>query len=345
MEYSLKDYRFKIEEFFPARVKDMITEIRVNKPEIVRAEALARIRREKLTSDGRLTILAADHPARRVTNAGDDPIAMANRIEYLGRVLRVIAASDFDGVMGPTALIEELFIVNYLVKQGGGPSFLDRKVILGCMNRGGLAGTAWEMDDRFTSFTAESIHNLRLDGAKMMFRLEPDEPECLDTMEYCVEAINELHDYGIPVFLEPVPVKYSDGKYKTVKDAAELAKIACVASELGKSSMNIWLKMPYSENYEIVVRATSLPILMLGGEAKGDPRGILEEFAAGMRAGANVRGALVGRNILFPGEDDPMATAMAVHRIVHEGYTAEQAIEYLMEQRGKNLDALTRWIK
>jgi len=107
----------------------------------------------------------------------------------------------------------------------------------------------------------------------------------------------------------------------------------------------MWLKMPYADNYEIVARSTTLPILMLGGASKGDPTPMMNEFVSGMKAGANVRGALVGRNILFPGDEDPMATAMAVHRIVHDGYSAEQAVDYLMEQRGKNLDALTKWIK
>ena len=114
---------------------------------------------------------------------------MGNRLQYLGRVLRVLAASEFDGVMGTTDMIEDLFIVNYLVRQGGGPSFLDEKVILGCMNRGGLAGTTFEMDDRMTSFTAESIARLGLDGAKIMFRLELDNPDSLATIDYCAKAV------------------------------------------------------------------------------------------------------------------------------------------------------------
>ncbi len=345
MEYRLNGYKFDVEKFFPERIKDLITEIRVDRPEIVQAEALSRVRRQKLTRDGKLTVLATDHPARRVTNVGDDPIAMADRLQYLGRVLRVIAASDFDGVMGPTAIIEELFIVNYLVKQGGGPSFLDNKVMLGCMNRGGLSGVVWEMDDRFTSFTAESIYNLRLDGAKMMVRIEDDTPGSLETITNCVQAINDLNALDIPTFLEPLPVRFVDGKYKVQKEAAAIATVAGVASELGDSSVNLWLKVPYADNYEMVARSTTLPILMLGGESKGDPTPMMNEFVSGMKAGANIRGALVGRNILFPGDEDPMATAMAVHRIVHDGYSAEQAVDYLMEQRGKNLNALTKWIK
>lgn len=343
--YTIGDYAFKTEEFFPERILNAITEVRVSRPDVVLEEAKRRIRRETLAEDGKLTILAADHPARRVTGVGDDPVAMGDRLEFLGRVLRVITSDQFDGVMSTTDLIEDLFIVNYLVKEGGGPGFLDNKVILGCMNRGGLSGTAFEMDDRFTSFTAESIERLRLDGAKLMFRLEEGEPASGWTIEYCVKAINDLNRRGIPVFLEALPVKKVDGKYKTLKEAEPLIKVIGVATALGDSSLNMWLKIPYCPGYQRVARATTLPILMLGGEARGDPTGILEEFAAGMRAGANVRGALVGRNILFPGQDDPLATAMAVHRIVHEGFSAEQAVLYLMESRGQDMDRLTRWVR
>lgn len=345
MTYALNGYKFDLENFFPRNIFDRVTEIRVTEPQVIHEEATRRVRREKLTTDGKLTILAADHPARRVTSVGDNPVAMADRFQYLGRVVRVISSEEFDGVMGPTDIIEELFIINYLVRQGGGPSFLDKKVMLGCMNRGGLSGTAFELDDRLTSFTAEAISRLRLDGAKLMVRIEDQQPASLWTIDYCVHAINRLNALHIPVFLEPLPVKFTDGKYKVQENPNDLAKIAGVASALGDSSANMWLKLPYCEEYHKVSRATTLPILMLGGEAKGDPTGTLAEFAKGMRAGANIRGALVGRNILFPGDDDPLATAMAVHRIVHNDYTAEQAVEYLMKNRDQKLDALTKYVK
>ena len=345
MAYSIGEYRFTTEAFFPVRIKDMITEVRVEKPEVIMSEALRRVRRPKLTRDGKLTILATDHPARRVTNVGQDTLAMADRLEYLGRVLRVLVTGEFDGVMGPTDIIEDLFIVNYLVRQGGGPGFLDEKVILGCMNRGGLAGVVFEMDDRMTSFTAESIAQLRLDGAKMMFRIDDNDDRSLYTIEYCAQAISELNAYGLPSFLEPLPVELKDGKYAVKKNAEDLAKTAGVAAALGDSSANLWLKLPYCEHYELVSRSVTLPILMLGGESKGDPTPMLAEFAAGMRAGGNIRGALVGRNILYPGADDPLATAEAVYKIVHEGYTAEQAADYIMANRGKDMDGLTRWIR
>lgn len=342
--YSLGAYRFDLESFFPVGLFGAITEVRVRRPEVVAEEAATRHRREPLAPDGKLTILAADHPARGLTNVGADPLAMGDRYQYLGRVIRVISGEEFDGVMATTDIVEELFIVNRLVKEAGGPGFLDGKVILGCMNRGGLAGTVFEMDDRFTSFTPGRIAALRLDAAKVMFRLADDDPGSLETIMGCVQAIRDLNVLGIPVFLEPLVVREADSKWKNVNEAAAIIKVVNIASALGDSSLNLWLKIPYCEGYERVARATTLPILMLGGEAAGDPTGILEEFALGMRAGPNVRGALVGRNVLFPGLDDPLATAMAVQRIVHDGFDAAQAIDYLMENRERDMDRFRRWV-
>jgi DhnA family fructose-bisphosphate aldolase class Ia len=66
--------------------------------------------------------------------------------------------------------------------------------------------------------------------------------------------------------------------------------------------------------------------LLLGGESAGDPTAFLREVSAGMAAGSNVRGALVGRNVLYPGDDDPLAVAEAVGGIVHQGWSVEQAL-------------------
>jgi hypothetical protein len=89
-----------------------------------------------------------------------------------------------------------------------------------------------------------------------------------------------------------------------------------------------------------VARATTLPILLLGGEPVGDVRPFLGELAAGLKAGPNVRGALVGRNVLFPGDGDPFAAAEAAGGIVHRGWTVEQALDALETTAGRDTDWL-----
>lgn len=343
--YSIGTYEFKSKEFFPEDIFSKITDIRVSNPGLIEKIAASRKRRPALTTDGRLTILAADHPARMVTRVGDDPVRMGDRHELLSRILRVVTSPEIDGIMGTPDIIEELMVVDYLYQEAGGESFLANKVLLGCMNRGGLAGVSFEMDDRMTAYTAPGIKKMRLDGAKIMFRLEVTESASGLTIEYCSKVINELADLGIPVFLEALAVVKEGGAYKTRKNSEDLIKVIGVASGLGYTSAMTWLKIPYCDNYEAVARATTCPILMLGGESKGDPTPTIEEFAKGMKAGPTIRGALVGRNVTFPGNDDPRAVACAINGIVHRGFSAEEAVDYLMSKRGTGMDDLTRILK
>ncbi len=312
--------------FLEKNIFSRITEIRIENPSLILEAAQKREKRKKLTLDGKLTVLATDHPARAVNKVGEDPIRMADRHEFLSRIWRVLELDSWDGVMGTTDVIEDLLLLNYFEKKEKGKGRLDGKVILGCMNRGGLKGAIFELDDRFTSFDVRSIKNLGLDGAKLMFRLNFGQRDSGLTIDYCVKAISELNQFNIPVFLEALAV---DEGLKTIKKAEDLVKIVGVATALGNSSRNIWLKIPYCENFEKVAKATTCPILMLGGEAKEDLTPLLQEFFQGMQAGESVRGVLVGRNILYPAGHDPLKVAGAVNGIVREGFSVPKALEYL----------------
>ena len=315
---------FRANDSVSAALLTRLTDIRVHDPEYAFRAAASRERRASLTVDGKLNILAADHPARRVTGVGGNPLGMANRHDYLARIVRVLMGGAVDGVMATMDIIEDLLILNDL---SGHDSFLKDKLLIASLNRGGLAGSSWEMNDPMTGASPAACAGWRLDGAKILMRICDEEPDSLKTMLASAVAINELNSLGIPTFLEPLPVVKSENRYTVVKTADALAKIVGVASALGDSSRYLWLKLPYCENYEVVARATTLPILLLGGESVGDPTAFLREVAAGMFAGENVRGALVGRNVLYPGEDDPLAVAEAVGGIVHQGWTVEQAVE------------------
>jgi hypothetical protein len=269
---------------------------------------------------------------------------MGNRHQYLGRILRVLTTSDFDGFMSTPDMIEELLIVDYLVQQGGGPSFLDGKVLIGCMQRGGVAGVAGELDDRFGSYTAQSLHRFNLDGGKMMFRFVPNDERTLWQIDYCSRAITELNRYELVPFVEPLRMDWVDGKWVSKNTADELVKLVGVIGGMGDSSRHTWMKLPYCDDFQRVALATTCPILMLGGPSKEDPRSTYHDFAAGMAARANVRGALVGRNISFPGPEDPAAAAQAIYAIVHEGITPDEAIALTMDRRDVCMDALARFI-
>lgn len=335
---------FRPDVYFPRPLFERITEARVRRPEIVMEEAAARRRPPGLTRDGRMLLLAADHPARMVLRAGTDPTAMGNRWALLARVLRVLTAPECDGVMATPDVIEELLIISRIVKEAGGAGFLDGKVMVGCMNRGGLSGSAFELDDRMTAFTPERIAALNLEGAKIMFRLDPKEVSSLETMTACAAAVTACHALGMAVFLEAMMVTKSVGGVEVVRTADALISAINVASGLGASSARTWLKVPYVPEFERVAVATTLPMLILGGESRGDLTPLLNEIATAMRAGPTVRGALIGRGVTFPGREDPRAVAAAAGAVVHDGVSVTEAVSRVSAARGQEFDRFARLV-
>ncbi|MEZ5399568.1 MAG: hypothetical protein R2729_07845 [Bryobacteraceae bacterium] len=329
---------FQPENFLGDAVMARLTQTRIDDPEFPHRVAQQRRRRERIAPKGKLNILAADHPARRVTKAIADPLGMADRRSYLARIVRVLQSETVDGLMATMDILEELFILDGFLREAGGASLLDGKLLIASLNRGGLAGSSWELDDPVTGPTAATCSAWWLDGAKFLLRIADSDPASLKTMLAAAHAITECNEHGIPMFLEPLPVTRNGTAWSVEKEVDALARIAGVASALGDSSRHLWLKLPYCAGFEKVARATTLPILLLGGESAGDPKPFLDELSAALDSGANIRGALVGRNVLFPGDADPQAMAEAVGGIVHQGWSVKQALASLAAHRGVGMD-------
>jgi DhnA family fructose-bisphosphate aldolase class Ia len=320
---------FELDRFFPASLLDEITERRVHQPEVIEREAEKRQRRAHLTRDGKLVLLAVDHPARGVTKIRSDELAMADRQQFLGRTRRVLEDANLDGVVASTDMLEELLILGDMEREKTGKSFLDGRVLVGSMNRGGLAGTAFEMEDTFTGISAERLAELRCDGGKMLYRLDAQEAASGRTITACAQAINSLRRHGLAAFVEPLPVAKKGSGYENMKDAASLARQCGIASALGHSSAHVWLKIPCCDDMARIARATTLPILLLGGPARESPVETLRDFADGLAAGPRVRGAIIGRNLLFPGKADPLPMCRALTSLVHEGAALAEAVRWL----------------
>jgi len=320
-------------EFLPKRIYDRITDLRVNDPDLPKREARRRVRRDTLAEDGKLVLLAADHPARMTTAIRDDPVRMGRRQELLSRIVRVLADSPFDGVLATADIVDELFMISHMAGRTSPARFLNRKVILGSVNRGGLSGSAFELDDRPTGYDVDGIVSMNLDGAKFLLRVDLAERDSVETIDYCVQTVAECNRQNLSVFVEPLPFSIQEKRRRLDADPEKLIKLVGVATALGSSSTRIWLKLPYTERFDEVARSTTLPILLLGGEASNDVGGLLREVEGAMRASPNVRGVLLGRNLLYPaGQEDPLPVALAIHSIVHEGATAEQAEDQMGQQ-------------
>jgi hypothetical protein len=240
--------------------------------------------------------------------------------------------------MATMDILEDLFAIAGFVRESGGPAFLDGKLLIASLNRGGLAGSSWELDDPVTGPSPATCAAWRLDGAKFLLRMADEDTGSLKTLLAAAQAITEANAVRLPTFLEPLPVSRTEKGWSVRKDAAALARMVGVASALGDSSRYLWLKLPYCADFGVVARATSLPILLLGGESAGSPAPFLQELKSAFTAGGNVRGALAGRNVLYPGNEDPRAMAAAVGCIVHEGRSVEEALAWMAEHREREMD-------
>jgi hypothetical protein len=249
-------------------------------------------------------IIAADHPARGALRAGADPLAMANRIELLDRIRTALARPGVNGVLGTPDVLEDLLLLGEL----------DDKVVIGSMNRGGLAGTAFEMDDRFTAFDAESIATAGYEGGKMLLRIDPDDPGTVTTLQGCGNAVAELAARRRMAMVEPFISHRVDGRVRNDLSAEAMIRAMTVAAGLGTTSAYTWLKVPVVPDMERVMAATTLPALILGGEVPEDAEAAYARWGAALRL-PTVQGLVIGRSLLYPASG---SVADAVDRVVNQ---------------------------
>ena len=118
-------------------------------------------------------IVACDHPARGALGAQGNPTAMANRTELLERLVTALSRPGVDGLLATADIAEDLLLLGAL----------EDKLVFSSLNRGGLQGSAFEMDDRNTGYDVQGTLEARFDGCKMLTRIDLDDPGTVATLE------------------------------------------------------------------------------------------------------------------------------------------------------------------
>ena len=285
---------------------ESIKDIRAENPEAIAQALASRKRRDLLRGDGRLLIIAADHPARGAIAVGADPTAMGSRKELLNRFIEALSRPGVDGVLGTPDIIDELAVMG----------LLDDKVVVGSMNRGGIRNSTFEFDDRFTAYSIESIKNQGLDFAKTLLRINLKDNATVDTLESNARAVDEAVKHQIPIMLEPFISDWVNGKVVNDLSPEAVVLSVAIAQGLGSSSAYTWLKLPVVPNMEKVMEATTLPTLLLGGDVDGDQERAFESWngAVGL---PGVRGLVVGRSLLYPANGDVAQAVDIAAKMVH----------------------------
>lgn len=136
------------------------------------------------------------------------------------------------------------------------------------------------------------------------------------SLETLCRAVDAGERYGIPVL----------GVTAVGKEMARTTQYFLLATrmlaELGAS----FVKTYYCDDFEKVVAACPVPIVIAGGKKLPE----LEALEMAYRAIAEgARGVDMGRNIFQ--SDCPAGMAQAIGKVVHGGYTAQQAFEVYQE--------------
>jgi len=273
---------------------------RAREPERIAEAAAARRRPEVALGEGRTLVVAADHSARGMVGTGRHPGAMADRGDLLGRLCLALSRPGVSGVLGSPDILEDLLLLGAL----------DGMSVFGSMNRGGIKGARWEIDDRFTAYDAATLEAMGFEGGKMLVRFDLEDPATATTAEACARAIGELARRRLVAMVEPFMACTVDGRvtHELTTDAA--VKASMVAAGLGPTSAYTWLKVPVVDDMERVAAATAQPTLLLGGEVAENQDATFERWRSAL-ALPNVFGLVVGRSLLYPPGDDVTAAVDA----------------------------------
>jgi DhnA family fructose-bisphosphate aldolase class Ia len=290
---------------FASSISDL-NEIRSRDPGRIKRLLVARRKRELLGPDGKLMIIACDHPARGALSAAGKPTAMASRTDLIYRLVTALMRPGVDGLVATADIAEDLLMLGVL----------EEKLVFASMNRGGLQDSVFEMDDRNTGYDVRGTIDAGFEGAKMLLRIDLEDPGTVATLQQCGQAITDLNRAELIAMVEPFMSSRLDDKIVNDLSPDAVIKSVHIAQGLGASSAYTWMKLPVVHEMERVMDATTLPTLLLGGDPEGAPD---ETYAAWEAALAlpSVRGLVVGRTMLYPTDDDvanAVDTAVALVR-------------------------------
>jgi DhnA family fructose-bisphosphate aldolase class Ia len=270
-----------------------LNEIRSRDPGRIKRLLAARRKRELFGPDGKLMIVACDHPARGALSAAGKATAMASRSELLDRLVTALTRPGVDGLLATADIAEDLLMLGVL----------EEKLVFASMNRGGLQGASFEMDDRNTGYDVAGTIDARYEGAKMLLRIDLEDPGTVATLEQCGKAVTELNRAELIAMVEPFMSSRFSGKIINDLSADAVIKSVHIAQGLGASSAYTWMKLPVVHEMERVMDATTLPTLLLGGDPDSAPDDTYAAWQAAL-ALPSVRGLVVGRTMLYPSDDD-----------------------------------------
>ena len=189
-----------------------------------------------------------------------------------------------------------------------------------------LGGTglilALDSEGPIADYGVEQALRFGVDAVELkVFPGNPNETKLADLRRLAARCT----EWGMPLLAEPIPVSFQETDAHTVENVAKAARIG---AEAGADFVKVHYIGPVP-TYRQVTASCYVPVLVLGGPAKNDPRDALQMAADAIAAGA--RGIVFGRNIVSHPRPDRMAAALG--EIIHGGATVDAGVRSLNPPR------------
>jgi len=237
----------------------------------------------------------------------------------------VMFAFDHGYFMGSTAGLERLDLVIPPLIPYVDVLMGTRGALRSCVSPDNGKGIALRVTSGSSMLNDDLSHEVLAVGIEDSIRMNADcmavqtfigadgQLSSLDNLSRC---INEGARYSIPV-MGVVAVG------KDMERTDRFFKLATrIVAELGA---NI-IKTYYCENFEEVVAACPVPIVVAGGKKLPEDEALTLAYNS-IKGGA--KGVDMGRNIFQ--SNNPVEMASAIRKVVHEGFTDKEAFEYFTD--------------
>ena len=235
-------------------------------------------------------ILAADHRARGV-------MTIESYADYLA-ALR-LALPWADGILATAQPLADL-----------APSLGPGHETYLSINRTGLAGSAFELDDRLVASVARAASD-GWTGVKHMVRIDLGDPHTAGALELLGRVLEDAAAAGIAAMIESVPWREGHMGH----DVGDIVRAAVIAHDMGAPLLKVPVPDAAAGTARVdavarVVASVGVPVLFLGGPRRGTARdAVLAEMRDIVDGGG--AGVAVGRLVLEDPDPAGMAQALA----------------------------------
>ena len=242
-------------------------------------------------------ILAADHRARAV-------LTTENWAEFFGALAQALPSCD--GILATAQPLSGLAEAGHLTA-------LHRTYL--SINRTGLAGSAFELDDRLVASVPRAAAD-GWSGVKHMTRIDMDDPITASALELLGQVLEQSRPAGLEALIEPLV--WDQGRIRRDTDAIVLASV--IAHDMGAPVIKVPVpavgtrrRAPAGRGPGGGQRQRARPLPRAARATAAGRAHVLDEVRDVMEGGG--AGMAMGRTIYQ--DPDPAEVAGLVHELVH----------------------------